>query len=90
MSGEAADPSAAERDNREFQLAIATITGNAIIVSMVEALQAQSSASPMWRKLKDHIHAEGNQPLWIEDHYGMAAALRRGTRTRPASRWRGI
>ena len=43
---------------------------------MVEALQAQSSASPMWRKLKDHIHAEGNQPLWIEDHHGIVAALR--------------
>jgi DNA-binding FadR family transcriptional regulator len=77
MEAEGQSAAEAEKDDRAFHLAIANMTGNAIIVSMVEALWAQSDASPMWKKLKQHIHGETIRPLWIGDHHGILAALRR-------------
>ena len=47
---------------------------------MVEALWAQSSASPMWRKLKTHIHAEGTSRYGSET---ITVSLRRCGRRTP-------
>lgn len=65
-----------EKGDREFHMTIANMTGNAIIVSMVEALWAQRDASRMWKKLHEQIHAENVRPLWIGDHHAVVAALR--------------
>lgn len=77
MEAESRSVAEVEKEDRAFHLAIANMTGNAIILSMVEALWAQSEASPMWKKLKQHIHGETIRPLWIGDHHGILAALRR-------------
>ena len=76
MQREADAPLLSEQGDREFHLAIAGMTGNAIIVSMVEALWAQRDASRMWKKLHEHIHAESVRPLWIGDHHAIVAALK--------------
>ncbi len=62
--------------DRDFHLAIANMTGNAIIVSIVEALWAQRDASAMWKKLHAEIHSQNVRPLWIGDHYAIVAALK--------------
>ncbi|WP_313958426.1 FadR/GntR family transcriptional regulator [Chelativorans salis] len=65
-----------EKGDREFHMTIANITGNAIIVSMVEALWAQRDASRMWKRLHEHIHDESVRPMWIGDHHAIVAALK--------------
>lgn len=45
-----------EQGDRNFHMTIARMTGNAVIVSMVEALWQQRDQSPMWRRLHDHIY----------------------------------
>ncbi|MGR9173536.1 FadR/GntR family transcriptional regulator [Hyphomicrobiales bacterium] len=65
-----------EKGDRDFHMTIARMTGNAIIVSIVEALWAQRDESVMWRKLHEHIHAPSVRPLWIGDHHAVLTALR--------------
>jgi len=65
-----------EKGDRDFHMTIAKMTGNAIIVSMIEALWAQRDESVMWKKLHEHIHAESVRPLWIGDHHAILSALR--------------
>lgn len=65
-----------EKGDRDFHMTIARMTGNAIIVSMIEALWAQRDESVMWKKLHEHIHAESVRPLWIGDHHAILSALR--------------
>ncbi len=65
-----------EQIDRDFHMTIANMTGNAIIVSMVDALWAQSESSPMWKKLREYIHTDTNKPMWIGDHTGILAALK--------------
>ena len=65
-----------EKGDRDFHMTIAKMTGNAIIVSMIEALWAQRDESVMWKKLHEHIHAESVRPLWIGDHHAVLSALR--------------
>ena len=65
-----------EKGDRDFHLAIARMTGNAIIVSMVETLWVQRDQSLMWKKLHEHIHAPTVRPLWIGDHHAVLTALR--------------
>ncbi|MEO8530925.1 MAG: FCD domain-containing protein, partial [Deltaproteobacteria bacterium] len=66
----------AEVIDHDFHLSIANLTGNAIIVSMVEAMWSQRKASKMWKRLREHIHTETNGPLWIGDHTAIVAALK--------------
>lgn len=77
MEMEADVPLLNEKADRDFHMAIANMTGNAIIVSIFEALWAQRDASPMWKKLHEHIHAENVRPLWIGDHHAILAALKK-------------
>lgn len=65
-----------EKGDRDFHMTIARMTGNAVIVSIVEALWAQRDESVMWRKLHEHIHAPSVRPLWIGDHHAVLTALR--------------
>jgi DNA-binding FadR family transcriptional regulator len=65
-----------EKGDRDFHMTIAKMTGNAIIVSMIETLWAQRDESVMWKKLHEHIHAESVRPLWIGDHHAVLSALR--------------
>lgn len=65
-----------EKGDRDFHMTIANLSGNAIIVSIVEALWAQRDASLMWKKLHEHIHAQHVRPLWIGDHHAIVAALK--------------
>ena len=65
-----------DKCDREFHLAIANMTGNAIIVSIVEALWAQRDASAMWKKLHAQIQSDEVRPLWIGDHHAIVAALK--------------
>jgi GntR family uxuAB operon transcriptional repressor len=65
-----------EKGDRDFHMTIARMTGNAIIVSIVEALWVQRDESLMWKKLHEHIHAPSVRPLWIGDHHAVLTALR--------------
>ena len=65
-----------ERGDRDFHLTIARMSGNAIILSMTEALWAQRDGSVMWKKLHEHIHAPDVRPLWIGDHHAILSAIR--------------
>ncbi|HEY4202536.1 MAG TPA: FadR/GntR family transcriptional regulator [Devosiaceae bacterium] len=65
-----------EKGDRDFHLHIAKMTGNAIIVSMIERLWELRDESPMWRKLHEHIHAPQVRSFWIGDHHAIVAALR--------------
>ncbi|WP_281354753.1 FadR/GntR family transcriptional regulator [Chelativorans alearense] len=76
MQAEAGATPSSEKGDREFHMTIANITGNAIIVSMVEALWAQRDASRMWKRLHEHIHHENVRPMWIGDHHAIVAALK--------------
>jgi len=62
--------------DREFHRAIARTTGNAIIISMVDALWNQQESSRMWRAIHQRIYKPDMQPIWIGQHYGILAALR--------------
>lgn len=76
MQNETEVPLLEEKGDREFHMSIANMTGNAIIVSTIEALWAQRDASRMWKKFHEHIHAASLRPLWIGDHYAIVSALR--------------
>jgi len=65
-----------ETGDRDFHAYIAEATGNSLIISMVRGLWDMRDASPMWRKLHEHIHAQAVRPLWIGDHYAVLTALR--------------
>lgn len=65
-----------ERGDREFHMTVANMTGNAIVVSTIEALWAQRDASRMWKKFHEHIHTPSVRPLWIGDHYSIVSALK--------------
>lgn len=65
-----------EKGDRAFHMTIARMTGNALIVSMIEALWAQRDESVMWAKLHEHIHAPDVRPLWIGDHHAVLSAIR--------------
>jgi GntR family uxuAB operon transcriptional repressor len=65
-----------EKGDRDFHMTIARMTGNSVIVSIVEALWAQRDESVMWKKLHEHIHAPSVRPLWIGDHHAVLTALR--------------
>ncbi|MEZ2126318.1 MULTISPECIES: FadR/GntR family transcriptional regulator [unclassified Sinorhizobium] len=65
-----------EKGDRDFHMTIARMTGNAIIVSIIETLWEQRDESMMWKKLHEHIHAPSVRPLWIGDHHAIVAALR--------------
>jgi GntR family uxuAB operon transcriptional repressor len=65
-----------EKNDREFHMTIAHMTGNAIIVSIMEALWAQRDASRMWKKIQEHIHAEAVRPLWVGDHHAILSAMK--------------
>jgi len=65
-----------ERGDRDFHMTIARMTGNAVIVSIVEALWRQRDESVMWKKLHEYIHAPSVRPLWIGDHHAILTALR--------------
>ena len=62
--------------DREFHRAIATMTGNAVITSMVEALWIQQESSRMWKAIHQRIYKDDMQPIWIGHHYGILAALK--------------
>lgn len=62
--------------DREFHRAIATMTGNAVIISMVDALWTQQEASRMWQAIHRRSHTENMHPIWIGQHYGILAALK--------------
>ncbi|MET3601674.1 FadR/GntR family transcriptional regulator [Martelella mangrovi] len=65
-----------EKGDREFHLSIANMTGNAIILSMVQALWDQRDSSRMWQRVHRYIHAPRLRALWIGDHYAIVAALK--------------
>lgn len=65
-----------EQGDRNFHMTIARMTGNSVIVSMVEALWQQRDQSPMWRKLHEHIYPASVRPLWVGDHHAILAAIR--------------
>jgi GntR family uxuAB operon transcriptional repressor len=65
-----------EKNDREFHMIIAHMTGNAIIVSITEALWAQRDASRMWKKINQHLHAITMRPTWIGDHHAILAAMK--------------
>jgi len=76
MQEQADSPELNEKNDREFHMTVANMTGNAIIVSIVEALWAQRDASRMWKKIHEQIHAENIRPLWIGDHHAVVAAMK--------------
>lgn len=62
--------------DRDFHGAIASMTGNAVIISMVDALFTQQESSRMWKAIHRRIYHANVQPLWIGQHYGILAALK--------------
>jgi DNA-binding FadR family transcriptional regulator len=66
----------ADGADQTFHLAVARMTGNAVIVNMIETLWVQRQQSPMWHRLIAHIEARNVRPLWIGDHHAILAALR--------------
>jgi len=65
-----------EKGDRDFHMTIARMTGNAIVLSIIERLWVQRDESLMWKKLHEHIHAPSVRPLWIGDHHAVLTALR--------------
>ncbi|WP_246473139.1 FadR/GntR family transcriptional regulator [Pelagibacterium limicola] len=65
-----------EGGDQSFHFALAKMTGNVIIVGMVEALWSQRQQSAMWHKLVEHIDVTSVRSLWIGDHHAILAALR--------------
>jgi GntR family uxuAB operon transcriptional repressor len=65
-----------EKGDREFHMTIARMTGNEIIVSIVQTLWEMRDDSAMWRKLHEHIHAPSVRALWIGDHHAVLAAMK--------------
>lgn len=62
--------------DREFHRIIAGMTGNAVIISMIEALWTQQESSRMWKAIHQRIYSADVQPLWIGQHYGILTALK--------------
>lgn len=62
--------------DREFHRTIAGMTGNAVIISMVDALWTQQESSRMWKAIHHRIYKADVQPIWIGHHYGILAALK--------------
>jgi GntR family uxuAB operon transcriptional repressor len=62
--------------DREFHRIIANMTGNAVIISMIEALWTQQESSRMWKAIHQRIYSADVQPLWVGQHYGILTALR--------------
>jgi GntR family uxuAB operon transcriptional repressor len=62
--------------DRDFHRAIAGMTGNAIIVSMVDALWTQQESSRMWKAIHQRIYKAEISPLWIGQHFGILSALK--------------
>lgn len=62
--------------DREFHRIIAAMTGNAVIVSMVDALWTQQESSRMWKAIHHRIYKPDVQPMWIGHHYGILAAIK--------------
>lgn len=70
-AGEGRDPT-----DREFHRIIAGMTGNAVIISMIEALWTQQESSRMWKAIHQRIYHADVQPLWVGQHYGILTALK--------------
>jgi len=62
--------------DREFHRTIASMTGNAVIVSMVDALWTQQESSRMWKAIHQRIYKAEVSPLWVGQHFGILTALR--------------
>lgn len=62
--------------DRAFHRIVAGMTGNAVIISMVDALWNQQESSRMWKAIHHRIYKPDVQPIWIGHHYGILAALR--------------
>lgn len=75
-SPEGQDPEGRDPADRDFHRAVAGMTGNAVIISMVEALWTQQESSRMWKAIHRRIYQASVRPLWIGHHYGILAALR--------------
>ncbi len=69
--GDGRDP-----NDRAFHRTIAAMTGNAVIISMVDALWTQQESSRMWKAIHSRIYTDDATPMWIGHHYGILAALR--------------
>jgi len=65
-----------DQTDREFHRTIAGMTGNAVIISMVDALWIQQESSRMWKAIHQRIYMADVQPTWVGQHYGIAAALK--------------
>ncbi len=76
MQSETDAAAAYRKADREFHLIIANMTGNAIMLSMVDALLSQRDTSRMWLKVQEHIHAPTMRALWIGDHFAIMTALK--------------
>jgi GntR family uxuAB operon transcriptional repressor len=76
MQQEGSSPAHNEKNDREFHMTIAHMTGNAIIVSITEALWAQRDASRMWKKINEHLHGIAIRPTWIGDHHAILSAMK--------------
>lgn len=62
--------------DRDFHRIVAGMTGNAVIISMVDALWNQQESSRMWKAIHHRIYKPDVQPIWIGHHYGILASLR--------------
>lgn len=71
FSDEGSDPL-----DREFHRIVANMTGNAVIISMVEALWTQQESSRMWKAIHKRIYTADMQPIWVGHHYGILTALK--------------
>jgi len=76
MERQSKHPEGKDPSDRDFHRIIAGMTGNAVIISMVEALWMQQESSRMWKAIRQRLYNADVQPLWVGQHYGILTALK--------------
>ena len=68
------DKRANEDADHNFHLSIAEATGNAVLVSMVNALWGQLRG-PIWQRLEEHFHTPVLRQASLQDHQQIFSAI---------------
>ncbi|MBN3809660.1 FCD domain-containing protein [Paraburkholderia sp. Ac-20347] len=69
------DKAANEAADRDFHLAIAEASGNAVLRHMVAAMWDSSRADPLWRKIEEHFHTTALRAASQEEHQRIFTAI---------------
>lgn len=65
----------ADVGDRRFHVAIASATGNATLVSIVDQLWKSQLDSHIWTEIHRRMHMRSYWPMWVNDHQQIFEAL---------------